>query len=114
MTEEFKDIVETFNYSLSAEDVAMHDDIHADPLTAPVRVLERVLYFMGMDTRGHIYKTVTQPHRRLNGAQSDGVMFVGRERKDKAWMDSGYATMTGKIESCWDRGLQEELRRMSR
>lgn len=108
------DLEDTFNYNLSEYDVALHDDIRGNPVKAPKHVLNRVLWDMGMNTKGHIYKTVKQTHRTLGGKQRNGLIFCGKERHDKEWMQSGCATMAGMIDNERDWGLKEELLKISR
>ena len=105
---------DTFNYTLSEYDVALHDDIHGNPVKAPKHVLKKVLWELGIDTRRHVYRTVKQPHRTLGGKKKNGLLFCGRERSDKEWMQSGFATMAGMIDNERDWGLKEELLRISR
>lgn len=105
---------DTFNYSLSEYDVALHPSITGNPVNAPKRVIERVLWDMGMNTKGHTYKTVKQRHRTLQGKAKNGIMFFGRERNDKEWESSGCGTMAGMIDNVWDHGLREDLLRINR
>lgn len=105
---------DSFNYNLSEYDVALHPLITGNPVRAPKSVLNKVLWEMGMNTKGHIYKTFKQRHRTLQGKNKMGIMFAGVERVDKGWLHSGCATLAGHIESVWDKGLQQELRKISR
>lgn len=105
---------DTFNYNLSEYDVALHDQITGNPVNAPKHILNKVLWEMGMDTKGHMFKTFKQQHRTLQGKSKKGIMFAGKERSDKAYLKSGMATLAGHIESVWDEGLKQELRQISR
>ena len=51
-------------------------------------------------------------HRSVNNSVNDGYFFVGKERLDKTWLRSGFATQEAILHTT-DDSLTAELQRMA-
>ncbi len=78
--------------------------------------LKKILYNLGLDIYEH-YELEECTHRPLLKKDNlgwYGARYIGSERMDKAYLESGYASFEAKICATEDFGLKSELEKMSR
>lgn len=99
-------------YSLSFHDLEMVDGFSEAQATGNVKIFEHILFSNGMDVKLG-YEMVACNHRTINNIEYYGVRVEGFERTDKAWIDTGCASLEARIESTKDKSLRKTLRVMS-
>lgn len=80
-----------------------------------------MLYSLGMETEGMEFEVKKCKHRPIvedNGKGIappivDGILFIGKSRTDKKWLNSGNATFDEKL-SVADPELRKDIKEMSR
>lgn len=78
--------------------------------------LEKILYALGLDI-SEPYELEVVSHRPLMKKDNEpwyGPRYVGNERQDKAYLDSGNSTWENKIDACRDPELRAELINMNK
>lgn len=100
------------DYSLSFHDLNMVEGFKDAVDSQNTKVFEAILFTNGMDLdKGYELHHCT--HRTINRIEYTGVRVEGQERTDKAWLDSGCASMDARIEAVGDKHLRKELRVMN-
>lgn len=77
---------------------------------------EKVFPFLrvaGIDTDEDVFVQACV-HRRLNKEKVVGFRYVGYERRDKEWRDSGNQSLEARIRHNYDLELRRELFKLSR
>jgi len=59
----------------------------------------KALSDLGIKNDQHVQVQDKTEHRRANGQQTNNYRVIGRERNDKAWLESGYASDEAKLSS---------------
>lgn len=100
------------NYHLSLSDLMLVDGF-AEAYGRGFAYIKCFLYASGMDTGRKIEVSIVQ-HRNLRNQAVTCERFCGNERVDKGWLRSGAASLNAFIESSPDKGLQQDLKDMSK
>lgn len=107
------------NFGVSASDVLLHSSFShlprnpVHPKFNDVRELHKVLHQLGLDTSLEVVE-VQCTHRNLQKQVVTCLMFRGAERTDKAWLNSGCASIEALKASTNDLSLRKELDYLSR
>ena len=102
------------NYGVSVSDLLIHPEFKELQRNPPhpkfndTRTLERVLWELGLDTTQE-YTTRECTHRNLQGDVVTCDMYRGRERTDKAWIQSGCASIEATMSSAGSAEMWREL-----
>lgn len=76
--------------------------------------LPDMLYTLGI-VRDHNLEIQDKcQHRTISGKIVEDYRFVGKERNDKEWLKSGYASEEAKISSSKMKDMNSHLRKLSR
>lgn len=100
---------------LSESDLMLLDDYSPDLVEQNQAKLKNILWKNGMDVVNHPFE-VTRPelHRNLRNQIIDGgVLFVGRERLDKQWAQTGCMSTMAVILSTEDPEHIKDLTEMA-
>lgn len=100
------------DYALSFHDLDMVDGFREAMEFDNKKIFESILFTNGMDTKLG-YELVACNHRTINKIEYYGIRVEGFERTDKAWIDTGCASLEAQIESTKDKSLRKTLRVMS-
>lgn len=101
-------------YSLSVSDLIMVQGF-AEAFAKGDEGLPEIVEILrhnGMDTNKE-FELVECTHRNLQNKVVTGERYEGKERLDKAWIKSGYASLEAQIESEEDANLRYTLRSMA-
>lgn len=80
------------------------------------KTLEKILYSLGLDVK-EPYELEECLHRPLMKDGNEpwmGPRYVGNERQDKAYLESGNSTWENRIDACRDPELRADLLGMSK
>jgi len=80
------------------------------------KAMKKVLYSLGLDTNEY-YEIVDCYHRPLTKKDNEpwyGSRYVGVERQDKAYLESGNSSWENIVDSSGDIGLKLQLEQMSK
>ena len=75
------------------------------------KTIEKILYYLGLDIK-EPYELEECPHRPLMKDGNEpwfGPRYVGNERQDKEYLDSGNSTWENRIDACRDPELRADL-----
>lgn len=100
------------DYALSFHDLNLIDGFNEAYTTSNKKVFEAILFTNGFDVSLG-YEMVACNHRTINNIEYYGIRVEGFERTDKAWIDTGCASMEAQIEASKDKSLRHTLRQMS-
>ena len=98
-------------------------DLNDDDIQACVGLLglEEVLHQIGFDkeyssfenTNG-FYEVLDCTHKTRTGKVVQGKLYIGKEREDKSWLESGMASSDVKMSVRRDRSYLQEIRNLSK
>lgn len=99
-------------HTLSISDLLLIDSFKKAFGEEDKQTIEKILYENGMDVT-EPYTLEFSKHRNLRGNIVSCERYVGEERRDKNWLNSGAASWESVVESC-DLELRIALKTMGR
>lgn len=105
------------NYGVSLTDVLKHPEVVDLPKNHPKislddRLLKKILWDFGLDTsKGMAIRDCT--HRNLSNEVVTCPMYRARERTDKDWLESGFASVEAHIDSASDISVRRDMHKIS-
>lgn len=100
------------DYSLSFADLMLVDGFKEAVRSDDQVALHRILFENGLEVSKGVDIRVCL-HRTLTNQVFNGQRYEGFERLDKAWINSGVASLEATIESVKDASVRHDLRVMS-
>lgn len=88
-------------------------ELHAPQALNSDTQLQQTLYALGMDVSSNFCETLHCIHRTLSRIEPyEGRLFIGPERVDEEWLNSGQASFDVQVEIVGDMSLKHELDRI--
>lgn len=101
---------------ISFYDLMQYPEAKQAILNNDEKAMKKVLYSLGLDTN-EFYEVVDCYHRPLTKKGNEpwyGSRYVGVERQDKAYLESGNSSWENIVDSTGDIGLKLQLEQMSK
>ncbi len=76
--------------------------------------LKNILYQLGVIYDGNSTVEPKSTHRRINGKVTENYRITGKERTDRKWLTSGYASEEAKMASSRMKDMVAHTQRLSR